>query len=112
MPRLHDVANAFDDRNMFLQVALGSIAYLRRFRALLRRHGASPNAGGGSVAATLDEVHPADDDDCLSAVLGVIALSERLMAQRSALRIRAPRLMGTLDDGGDAPPLTLTRLLE
>jgi hypothetical protein len=112
MPALHDVTNAFDDRNMFLQVALGSISYLRRFHALLGRYGASSNGRGDTVDEALAGVRPADDDDCLMAILGVIALSERLMAQRPALRARAQRLTGTLDGATDDPPLAVTQLLE
>jgi hypothetical protein len=105
MPALHDVTNAFDDRNMFLQVALGSISYLRRFRALLGRYGSSGSGRGDTAGA-------ANDDDCLMAILGVVALSERLMAARPALRTRARRSASTLTRTSDDPPVAMTQLLE
>jgi hypothetical protein len=41
---IHDLGDAFDHRNMFLQVALGMISMSRRFDELIEHYG-TPTAG-------------------------------------------------------------------
>ncbi len=106
-PVLHKVGAEFDERNMFLQAALGLIALLQRGRALLRRYGtvsgsapASPlwQRGvrgdferGTSGQIPLDppllkgEPSPDDDPPFLYLVLGAIALSHHLLRHLPAL---------------------------
>jgi hypothetical protein len=90
MPIIHRVGDAFDDRNPFLQVLLGTIALLRRFRELLRQHGspspeAAPTSGAEPVRA---------DELSLYFVLGLISISQQLMQHASAARAKAPEQPG------------------
>lgn len=82
MPIIHRVGDAFDDRNPFLQVLLGTIALLHRFRRLLRQHG-SP----APEAVTTSSAEPVGaDESFLYFVLGLISLSRLLMQHASAAR--------------------------
>jgi hypothetical protein len=110
-PLIHKVGNAFDDRNAFLQVTLGMIAVLRRFKAVVRLYGVCTLA----VEAPPDVGTPADDPEFLYFLLGMCSLSQQAMhyvslprAQRQEWGAEAvPPLAASADAA-----VTLRQLLE
>ncbi|MBI4516546.1 MAG: hypothetical protein HY699_12110 [Deltaproteobacteria bacterium] len=75
-PALHKLGDEFDDRNMFLQVALGLVSFCRQLDCLADDYG-RPSAGAAAGA----EPAPVVD-----AALGLIALSRQVMTHLSAAR--------------------------
>jgi len=89
MNALDEVRQVFDDRNMFLQVALGLVSASLRFEALLREEvNLAPRP-------TIDVEDPA-----LDAVLGVVAFTQRVLrhaeAAAQARRVEARSVSGDL----------------
>ncbi|MBI4516897.1 MAG: hypothetical protein HY699_13890 [Deltaproteobacteria bacterium] len=101
---IHELHNAFDERNMFLQVALGLISFCRQIEAgvamqasLLSRVEGSPMPSAGELIAdsTLETAGaadpacvrtpagelapPAGESPVLAAVLGLVAFSQQLL---------------------------------
>jgi hypothetical protein len=79
-PKIHELGNSFDARNVCLRVALGMISFLRRFKKILRDFG-SPDSrltdtGEGSPAS--------EDDSLLFATLGLISFSASMMRHLDA----------------------------
>ena len=103
---LHEVGIAFDDRTALLQVTLGAIALLHRFRNILNRYGQAPT-----------DAHPEDDasdDDVLYLVLGLISVSQHLIpfAGLARTEARGSATRGRRRSEDVAQPLSLRDLLE
>jgi hypothetical protein len=87
-PKIHDLGNSFDERNVCLHAALGTISFLRRFRRVLRDH-VSPGTKLG------DEGHRESDyeeDPILYATLGLIGFSANMMRHLPATKAEASGL--------------------
>ena len=93
MSALHRVSEEFDERNLFLQVALGLLSIADRFDALLDRD--APDRIGIAEGADGD----GRADSLLLLVLGAIATSKRLRGLLAA-QIAAP----TRSQEPEAPP--------
>ncbi len=133
-PVLHKVGAEFDERNMFLQAALGLIAFLHRGRALLARYGtverprpmlrraqheripsSISNDFSAPPAPTASNAPPAEDEHpFLYLVLGAIALSHHLLRHLPALRApSSAQRPGTAPaPGAPATERSLRELLE
>ena len=68
---LHDLGTSFDDRAALLQVALGTISMMHRFRELLDRYAPIAEVATASSASR--------DDSTLDLLLGVVSVSQHLM---------------------------------
>lgn len=79
---LAERADALDERDLVLYLALGLVAASRRLDAVLARHGRRADPGGDAGAA--DGGEPA-----LYFVLGLIALRQRAMAMLTDARCPA-----------------------
>ncbi len=88
-PLLHNLSDEFEDRNVFLQFTLGLISACERLDAIVDQYGAPATTG----ESPLD-----DDDPCLHATLGLIALSRRVMAYMQRLHDRTPRPVSSGDE--------------
>lgn len=74
----------FEEQNFFFLAVLGLVSASRRLEHLLAAHGCSP---GGSVSLVPDSV---EDDPLLCAVLGVIALRDRVLLHLGSALCGAP----------------------
>ena len=81
---LHKLDDEFDDRNLFLQVALGLVSACAQFDSLVALHGSV------AAASALPAAARSPDDPVLDALLGLVALSQCLMAHLNAARSAAP----------------------
>lgn len=82
-PTLHRLGNSYDDRNLFLQVALGIISLGRRFKRLLADCGTlppEPHLAGQDGTDSPDEF--------LYILLGLVSCSEHLMRHLPATRVK------------------------
>jgi hypothetical protein len=106
---LHEVGIAFDDRAALLQVALGAISLLHRFREILNRYGQA--AAGADPAQPEDDV---SDDDVMYLVLGLISVSQHLMpfAELARTEARGSATRGRCRSEDVAHPPRLRDLLE
>ena len=103
---LHKVDDEFDDRNMFLQVTLGLISVCAQCDRLMGRYGFAAAPDANLVAAT-----PAEDP-VLNSLLGLVALSQRIMARLDTVRAAAPAPeLAAASPLDGAPPLSLRSLL-
>jgi hypothetical protein len=73
MPIVDDRRADFEDQNLFFLATLGLVSASRRLERLLAAHGRSP---GGAVSLAPDAV---ENDPLLCAVLGAIALRDRVL---------------------------------
>lgn len=103
---LHSVGTAFDERNAFLHIALGTVSILRGLRSSLSRY--HPALRVSDVDAT--DGAGSDDPDVLYWLLGLVSLSQQMLTHRPALHVRhSPRRT----ESDTAPQtLTLRELLE
>lgn len=87
-PKIHDLGDSFDERNVCLHATLGMISLLRRFRTVLRSHAPPETIGvaGGRRAPGCEE------DILLYATLGLIAFSANVMRHLPAARTEASGL--------------------
>jgi hypothetical protein len=69
MNALHEVREVFDNRNMFLQVAMGLVSSSLGFERLLREQ---------ASFAPAPSAH--EDDPALDFVLGLVAFTQRILA--------------------------------
>lgn len=109
-PIVHDVGNLFDDRNLFLQVSLGLVAFSERFRHLVVRYGNHPpkRTRSGSRRRAVDPVDPVVD-----LLLGIAAFSERGREVLGRVRAEAePSTRPRPRRRRNGAPLTLRGLLE
>jgi hypothetical protein len=103
-PTIHELGNSFDERNVCLNVALGMISVLRRFKKVLRDHG-SPDERRNDV----DEGQSVREENLLLyGVLGLISFSTSMMSHLEATKTEASGLRA---NGTQArPPHRETRL--
>jgi hypothetical protein len=98
------VGSAFEERNAFLNVALGLTSVLRRALPVLRRH-ARPAEKPASPSLPID-------DQTLHLALGVISLARSLRGRRALLGASASRPHAGPRSAAPAPTSSLRRILE
>lgn len=91
-PVLHEHRDEFDERNLFLQLALGLGSASRRLDDLLARYG----KGAGTTAG-----HDGDEA-LLHVVLGLIAFRDRVIGALAAARRPPPPARRRADADADA----------
>jgi len=80
-PTVHELDDRFDERNLFLQVALAAVSLCRRFETL-----AADQAAARPRAAATQASHRGGDLPVLYLVLGLLSFSRHTMSYLNVVR--------------------------